>query len=186
MAPPPTTQWWHLDYWAVRRLRVFSRRRPPSFNAPSSHSEVPVSIQTTPSGLRRLSPLRAVSGTAIAASNTYLLPLTRGPLSSFPSPHEIRESAVCFAQLMRAHCDNLIATSSEYKKTVGWKITFTADTSLAPPLVSHPPTASSAPSTNEEKEHNVRHAARHGHPPQAWKKPVSWRRAAWGSLSALS
>jgi len=170
----------------VRRIRVFSRRRPPSFNTPSSNSKVPVSIQTTPSGLRRLSPLRALSGTAIAASKTCLLPLTRSLLSSFPSPQEIRESAVCSAQLMRAHCDNHIATSSEHKKTVGWKITFTADTSLAPPLVSHPPTASSAPSTNEEKEHNVIHAARHENPPQAWKRPVSWRRAAWESLLAFS
>jgi len=102
VAPPPTTQWWHLDYWAVRRIRVFSRRRPPSFNAPSSHSKVPVSIQTTPSGLRRLSPLRALSGTAIAASKTCLLPLTRGPLSSFPSPQEIRESA-CKKLLCAAH-----------------------------------------------------------------------------------
>jgi len=52
---------------------------------------------------------------------------------------------------MRLHCASHIATLLEQRKTTERKNAFTAGTSLTPPFVSHPPTASSASIENKEK-----------------------------------
>ena len=56
---------------------------------------------------------------------------------------------------MRVHCTSHIAIPLEQIKTTEKKNAFTAGTSLAPPFVSHPPTASFAPIKHKEKQHNV-------------------------------